>query len=480
MVLQKLLESIRNSGDRKALCYPNNNNYLYSDILHKYEMYDRLLGELPKHHEKARYLVYVKDPFEYICIFMAVIKHGIAIPFEIAKEEHNEMIIGECKANYIFMQEDISLGSYRAEKIWSDGKVNLLGIDGYREDKLQIDENVIICYFTSGTTGKPKCVMFSDQALYNNINNLAELIKIEKKDVCYTPISPMMTGALNTIYLPALLKGASVAVNITFLAGSVMKTINSQGVTILFMVPLLYTKMLESNSVHLINWKSIRMCLTSSSYMSEIIFKQFHDVTNICISSIYCSSECGVIAVNDSNQIEIAMKYVGHPLKGTEVEVIKDGKILDAGEYGELVVAGINNSQGYLNYDNSALGIQLHGKTYYKTGDYGAITENGVIISGRIADTMNIAGHLVDPIEIENVLVNYEKVVDASVFSCIDDKHNEYIVAKVQCVNKEICMDDVELKQYCRQKLSDYKIPSKIIFVDEIERTANGKKVRRV
>lgn len=234
-------------------------------------MYDQLLSELFNHHKKARYLVYIKDPFEYICIFMAVIKHGIVIPFEVGKEEHNEMIIGECKANYIFTQEDIRLGSYRAEKIWSDGNVNLLGIDDYREEMLGIDEDIIICYFTSGTTGKPKCVMFSDQALFNNISNLAELIKIEKSDVCYTPISPMMTGALNTIYLPALLKGASVAINITFLIGSVMKTIHSQGVTILFMVPLLYTKMLESNCVHMINWNGIRLCLTSSSYMGKTV-----------------------------------------------------------------------------------------------------------------------------------------------------------------------------------------------------------------
>ncbi len=479
MVLQGLLDSIQNSGDRKALCYPNN-NYLYSDLLYKYEMYDQLLSELFNHHKKARYLVYIKDPFEYICIFMAVIKHGIVIPFEVGKEEHNEMIIGECKANYIFTQEDIRLGSYRAEKIWSDGNVNLLGIDDYREEMLGIDEDIIICYFTSGTTGKPKCVMFSDQALFNNISNLAELIKIEKSDVCYTPISPMMTGALNTIYLPALLKGASVAINITFLIGSVMKTIHSQGVTILFMVPLLYTKMLESNCVHMINWNGIRLCLTSSSYMGKTVFKQFHDVTNICISSIYCSSECGVITVNNSDRIEIAMQYVGHPLSGTEVEVIKDGQILAAGEYGEIIVTGINNSHGYLNFDNSALRLQLGDKTYYKTGDYGAITENGVIISGRIAETMNIGGHLVDPVEIENVLMNHEKVTDVSVSSGIDDKHNEYIIAKVQCVNKEVDIDDAELKRFCKKKLSDYKIPSKIIFVDEVERTANGKKIRRV
>lgn len=479
MILERLLESIHNSGDRKALCYPNN-NYLYSDLLRRYKIYDRLLSELPSHHEKARYLVNVKEPFEYICIFMAVIKHGIAIPFEVGKAEYNQMLIGECKANYIFTQEEISVGSCKAEKVWSDGNVSLLGIDDYREEKLHISEDIITCFFTSGTTGKPKCVMFSDQALYHNINNLAELIRIEKSDVCYTPISPMMTGALNTIYLPALLKGATVAVNITFLVGSVMKTIHSQGVTILFMVPLLYSKMLESNSVHMINWNGIRLCLTSSSYMSEAVFKQFYDVTNICISSIYCSSECGVIAVNHSNQIEMAMKYVGHPLRGTEVEVIKDGEILQAGEYGEIVVAGIHNSHGYLNFDNSALCLQLGDKAYYKTGDYGAITENGVIISGRIADTMNIAGHLVDPIEIENVLMDHVKVTDVSVFSEMDDKHNEYIVAKVQCADKENDIKDYELKRYCRQKLSDYKIPTKIIFVDEIERTANGKKLRRV
>lgn len=478
MLLDSLLNRIYDSMDQVAFSYPKEEKYLYSDILKRYEKYSKVISEFPGC-RNARYLISVKDPFEYISIFLAVIKYGIAIPFEIAKDDYIATIIEECKANFIISQEELKVDRFSTDVIWDEEPIKILTIHDYQNETYKIDETIKMCYFTSGTTGKPKCVMFSEQALYNNINNLAELLNIGKDDVCYTPISPLMTGALNTIYLPALIKGANIAVNVTFLLGSVMKTINAKGVSVLFMVPLLYTRLLESNSVRKIAWEKIRICLTSSSYMGENTFKQFYEKTKICINSIYCSSECGVIAVNNSNQIEIAMKYVGHPLQGTEVKLMKDDRITESGESGEIIVAGINNSHGYLNFDNYILQVQVGDKIYYKTGDYGAITENGIVISGRISETVNIAGHLVDPIEIENILNNHEKILDSAVFSCIDDKDNEYIVAKIQCVKTETELDDIELKQYCRNYLAEYKIPSKFILVNEIERTANGKKIRR-
>ena len=108
------------------------------------------------------------------------------------------------------------------------------------------------------------------------------------------------------------------------------------------------------------------------------------------------------------------------------------------------------------------------------------MTQEGIVLKGRISQTMNIAGHLVNPQEVEDRLILHPGLQDAAVFSLPDDDHNERIYAKVVAADRETPPDEEDVIRFCRDGMEDYKVPRKIIFVDEIDLTSTGKKIRKL
>lgn len=154
-------------------------------------------------------------------------------------------------------------------------------------------------------------MVFSHEAMYRNIADLAQSLNLAPSDVCYTPVSHLITSALTTIYLPGLISGATVVIKKTFLPGAMKNVINRYRVTVLFSVPFVYAKLLESPAIDQIEWDHVRLCLTSSSYMAPQHFVGLYEKSGKVLHSIYCSSECGVISYQASDDLTKAQSSVG-------------------------------------------------------------------------------------------------------------------------------------------------------------------------
>lgn len=477
MLGEKIVEHMKQFGQRPAIQINDTGDvYTFAQILQRVEYYRQqlILRQMPAGCVAA---VSLENVVEYIAVLLALWQHDcIVVPMEECSAHALSQVQAKAGLDYLLCGEMRPGGAVLSESVY------LIPQGGQAPNSTPAPIDAAVFLYTSGTTGLPKCVVFSHEAMYRNIADLAQSLNLAPSDVCYTPVSHLITSALTTIYLPGLISGATVVIKKTFLPGAMKNVINRYRVTVLFSVPFVYAKLLESPAIDQIEWDHVRLCLTSSSYMAPQHFVGLYEKSGKVLHSIYCSSECGVISYQASDDLTKAQSSVGHPVKGVDIKIVaSDGVEVPHGICGEILVAGAHCASGYYNDDicHQRL-ISKQYPDYFHTGDFGCVTQEGIVLKGRISQTMNIAGHLVNPQEVEDRLILHPGLQDAAVFSLPDDDHNERIYAKVVAADRENPPDEEDVIRFCRDGMEDYKVPRKIIFVDEIDLTSTGKKIRKL
>ena len=420
--------------------------------------------------KRAKVVIYLKEIIDMVGVYFALCELDcVLIPIDVsAKQSTIPEVIKSSKAHFVISLQE--LGSREFQKVMSLSLGYKLYQTPYEEK--DTSDNIMQFLYTSGTTGLSKCVMFSKENMANNILRLAKALSLSEDDVIYTPVSLLLPAALNTVLLPALLSATKVFVSESTMPGSVLRNIVKQGVTVFFAVPFYY-KLLVSNGLCTENtWKNVRLCLTSSAYLGEEDFLSFYEKSKKPLHSIYCSSEAGTIAYNDSEDIDNLCKYVGRLLDGCEISLID----VNAEGLGEIVVKGDMVSQRY--YENEELTKEVYRDGWVKTGDLGVIHENGYLeIRGRVSETINITGHLVNPLEVEKVILKIEAVRDVVAYKYLNNVKNDMLGVKI-VMNEGVSIDEKEIIDYCEAALPNYKVPKKVQFVDSIEIGRYGKKKR--
>lgn len=439
-------------ADRTAIIYDVNKKYTYSQIeditLKKVrKMIDVGIGI------SNRVLINTSDSTQFITIFLALWHIG-AIPIPLVgspgEVELNDAI-NESKAEWIISEKN----NMPFEK---------------QPENLNTDTEASVFFYTTGTTGKPKCVKFDFESIFYNIKDLSDALNLKCNDVLYAPMNCALTAVLTTVVLPAFYTGAQLVVSEKMLPRTIINTIVKQEVTIFFAVPYIYKLLLSVELEKYLQKNKIKFCLSSSAVLEQNIIYSFYEKTGIVINSIYCSSEAGVIAFNNSKNIEIAMKYVGKPIGNTKVLVKSD-----ATGIGEIIVRGSHVAAGYFN--NKNIEKKVFTNEGIKTGDIGKIDSNGFIsLVGRLSNTINIAGSLAYPEEIEETILEIPEVEDVVVYGVKDELLGEIIAADIVVSVTEFDVNIIA--QYCRKKLNNYKIPRRINLVEKIPKGHSGKIIR--
>ena len=168
---------------------------------------------------------------------------------------------------------------------------------------------------------------------------------------------------------------------------------------------------------------------------------------------------------------------IGLPLPGTEVAIFdENGNMLSQGETGEICARGPQVMCGYWNNDNE--GVFFPGG-WFRTGDIGLMDADGFFkIVDRKKDMIKVSGFNVFPNEVENVIASFEKVKEVAAIGVPDPKSGEVI--KVFIVKKDPGLTEQELKAYCRENLTNYKVPKHVEFRDDLPKSNVGKILRRV
>jgi acyl-CoA synthetase (AMP-forming)/AMP-acid ligase II len=159
---------------------------------------------------------------------------------------------------------------------------------------------------------------------------------------------------------------------------------------------------------------------------------------------------------------------------GPEVAIMADdGSLLDAGGIGEIVIRGPNVTAGYENNPDANAGAFSHG--WFRTGDQGTLDAEGYLsITGRLKEIINRGGEKISPREVDEILMDHPAVSQVVCFGMPHAKLGEEVAAVVVLREGSVATER-ELAAFVATRAADYKVPRKILFMDEIPKGATGK-----
>jgi fatty-acyl-CoA synthase len=333
--------------------------------------------------------------------------------------------------------------------------------------------------YTSGTTGFPKGVMLTHYNVVNNGFNIGECMKLTEKDRLCIPV-PFFHCFGCVLGVMACVTHATAMVPVEiFDPLKVLQTIEKEKCTGVHGVPTMFIAELEHPEFKKFDLSSLRTgIMAGSNCPIEVMKKVISEMHASEITIAYGQTESSpvITQTRTDDAIELRVATVGRALPDVEVKIvdIETGATLPPGKQGELCTRGYLVMKGYYKMpDETAKAIDAD--KWLHTGDLAIMDENGYCkITGRIKNMIIRGGENIYPREIEEFLYTHPKVSDIQVYGVPDRKYGEQVMASI-ILKKGMEMSEDEVREFCRDKIANYKIPRYVRFVDSYPMTASGK-----
>ncbi len=221
-----------------------------------------------------------------------------------------------------------------------------------------------------------------------------------------------------------------------------------------------------------VDLSQLKLTISGGTALTTSAAELWFEHTGCTISEGYGLSETSpVLCLNQPGKEQIGT--VGQPVEDTEIQLWdEDGNQV---EEGEVVARGPQVMNGYWNMDEETDKVMQNG--FFKTGDIGRFMPDGSLkIVDRLKDMIIVSGFNVYPNEIEDVLTQHDDVLEAAVIGEEDDKTGEKVCAYIT-LKQEASIDDISM--YCKANLTGYKVPKKIVVMEELPKSTVGKILRR-
>lgn len=328
--------------------------------------------------------------------------------------------------------------------------------------------------YTGGTTGKPKGVVLSFNAVNWNAINTIISWGLSDKD-CTINYMPMFhTGGINALCIPLLMAGGTVVIGSRFQAEDALKALNTYKTTISLFVPTMYQAMLDTEYIKTASFPTVKVFLAGGAPCPHSIYDKFQE-KGILFKEGYGLTEAGPNNFFIDPLIAYSKKgSVGKSMQFNEVKIInQEGQECKVGEVGELYISGKHLFTHYWNgEEETELTLQ---DGWLKSGDLARCDEDGYYyIVGRKKEMIITGGENVYPQEVEQCLIMHSSIREAAVIGIPDIKWGECVTAFI-CSTAHNLSSEKELISHCKNYLGSYKVPKKILFVDELPRTDVGK-----
>jgi malonyl-CoA/methylmalonyl-CoA synthetase len=334
-------------------------------------------------------------------------------------------------------------------------------------------DDVAVILYTSGTTGRPKGAMITHGNLAANGLALKQIWGFTRDDVLLHALPIFHIHGLFVACHCVLLSGSKMLFLPKFSADTIIKLLPRA--TVLMGVPTFYTRLLDNPDFTAEVCSNMRLFISGSAPLLEQTFAEFQQRTGHTILERYGMTETGM---NTSNPLEGERKAgtVGFPLPGVTARIVDDaGQAVERNTVGNLQIKGDNVFLGYWCMpDKTAEEFTKDG--YFKTGDMATLDENGYLsIVGRGKDMVITGGFNVYPKEIELLIDELEGVVESAVIGVPHPDFGEAVTAVVtRDVNNKACTEE-NIIAALKPKLANYKIPKRVMFVDDLPRNTMGK-----
>jgi len=413
---------------------------------------DDWCGRLARLGVAAGHKVAVQMPnsVDYVCLIHALARLGaILVPI------NTRLTVEEIERQIALVGVDFRINS--AEEI------KQLRPQLFERAPLRLDGRQSIV-FTSGTSGEPKGAQITFRNLNAGALASAERLGSFPDDRWLCPLPFYHVGGLSILFRSPLY-GSAVVLPSSGNTEAIVRALNDAQATIVSLVPTQLYRILEAG---LSLPPSLRLILVGGAAAAPELIRRCI-AKNLPLSLTYGMTEtASQIATMPPEGVRRKPGSVGKPLTGTKVRIVDEqGRDLPIGQYGEVLVSGATVMRGYVGQEG--------GDGTLHTGDIGYLDADGDLwVVQRRSDMIISGGENVYPSEVENVLRQHTAVADACVVGVADAEWGQQVAAMV-ALRKGAALTEAELLDFSKGRLAGYKVPRRVVFVDELPQTASGK-----
>ncbi len=340
--------------------------------------------------------------------------------------------------------------------------------------------DVALILHTSGTTSRPKIVPLTHKNICTSAHNTKKTLELTEKDRCLNVMPLFHIHGLVAGILSSLTAGSSVVCTPGFRADQFYEWLQSFHPTWYTAVPSMHQAVLARVEVNrqVVEKFPLRFIRSSSMSLPPQVMKKLEQAFHAPVIEAYGMTEAShQVTSNLLPPRQRKPGTVGVPA-GPEVNIVDEAfSFLPVGQPGEIVIRGENVTPGYENNPVANQNGFMNG--WFRTGDQGVIDKDDYLsITGRLKEIVNRGGEKVTPREVDEVLMDHPDVMQAVAFAVPHPTLGEDLAAAV-VMRENSMITEKELRQFAFASLADYKVPSQIVFVEEIPKGPTGK-VQRI
>lgn len=337
-------------------------------------------------------------------------------------------------------------------------------------------DDVALVLHTSGTTSRPKIVPLTHTNIGVSARHTATTIVLRPEDRCLNIMPLFHIHGLMAAVLATLDSGASVFCSPGFNALKFFGWMGEANPTWYTGVPTMHQAILArtERNREAVERSGLRLIRSSSASLPPQVMKALEDTFRAPVIEAYGMTEASHQMA--SNPLPPRARKPGSVglAAGPEVAVMDErGELLPAGSVGELVIRGPNVTRGYQNNPEANRSAFVNG--WFRTGDQGVMDADGYFrLTGRLKEIINRGGEKVSPREVDEVLLDHPAVAQAVTFALPHDKLGEDVAAAV-VLREGATATENEIRDFLRGRLAEFKVPAKVVFLQEIPKGPTGK-----
>lgn len=395
--------------------------------------------------------------------------------------------LGKIRPEWDFVKHIISLGDgprgvLRYEEILSRSSAD--------EPPVRVEEeDVLLLYYTSGTTSLPKGAALTHKAILANVVNMVITRGVAMGDKTMVVHPLFFTAPINCTVMPMLYLGCPVVILDGFDPQTFLTTVEKEKITHVIVVPTMLIRLLEYPDLKKYNVSSLKQVIYGSASMPVArlkeaiqrfgpIFSQIYGLTETVSEATCLWTEEHVI--DGSSEVVRRLGSCGRETINCHVRVVRlagTDVARDGQEVGEIIIKGDVLMKGYWNMPEVTAETIRDGWLY--SGDLATMDSDGYIyIVDRKKDMIISGGINIYPREIEEVLYKHPAVYEAAVIGIPDEEWGEKVTAVV-VLKEGRKATEAELIDYCKNHLATYKKPKSVIFTNLLPKTPTGKILKR-
>ncbi|GAA3587897.1 long-chain-fatty-acid--CoA ligase [Klugiella xanthotipulae] len=343
--------------------------------------------------------------------------------------------------------------------------------------------DIALLQYTSGTTGTPKGAILTHGNLRANaMQGQAWVPGLREGEETFYGVLPLFHAYGMTLCLTyAMAMGARLVLFPTFDVDMVIAATRKSPPTFLPAVPPIYEQLARASERRGVDLSSIRFAISGAMSLPVATVARWEEATGGLLVEGYGMTEASPIALGNPMGATRRPGTVGVPFPSTEIRVVNPDdphEDRNANESGELLVRGPQVFQGYWGRDSDTAATLLPGG-WLRTGDIVTVSEDGfVTVIDRVKEIIITGGFNVSPSEVEEVLLRHPDIEGAAVVGLPRTSGGEDVSAAV-VLREGTTFDSEALRDFCRQNLTAYKVPKRVIAVSDLPRSLIGKVLRR-